>query len=333
VLVVLLFFCGITSTAASTGTNRFLALRVPVVQQGLAFGIKQAAVPVASLVGGLAVPVIALTIGWRWAFAFGAALALATYLAAPAPSESLAHQRSRGLSRGDKPIAVLPLSLVGAGLGLGTFAASGLNAFLVTAGVTIGLGQRTAGLTAAAAAAAAITLRVGMGRRVDRRGSEPFRPVVVLMTIGVAGYALLAASPSLHWRWLFAGGAILAAGAGWGWNGLLNLGVTRSHLHAPARATSVIQVGGRLGGLTGPYAFGLVAERASYTAAWLIAACALLAATGAVFVGRRMLISRRQRHQGLPVLSPISTTSPDRHREGCRTRQGAEDVIRRRRRI
>ena len=49
-------------------SNAALAQHVPARRQGLSFGVKQAAIPVSTLLAGAAVPTVALTAGWRWAF-------------------------------------------------------------------------------------------------------------------------------------------------------------------------------------------------------------------------------------------------------------------------
>lgn len=45
-------------------------------RRGFAFGVKQSAVPLTAMLAGLAVPVFAVTVGWRWAFGAAAALGL-----------------------------------------------------------------------------------------------------------------------------------------------------------------------------------------------------------------------------------------------------------------
>ena len=65
-------------------SNLTLARYVPAHRLGLSFGIKQSAIPLATLLAGAAVPAVALTVGWRWAYVIGAALALARALVAPA---------------------------------------------------------------------------------------------------------------------------------------------------------------------------------------------------------------------------------------------------------
>ena len=63
-------------------THRILrAGQVPAGRQGLSFGVKQAAIPVSTLLAGAAVPTVALTLGWRWAFVLGGLRAMAALAA------------------------------------------------------------------------------------------------------------------------------------------------------------------------------------------------------------------------------------------------------------
>lgn len=64
-------------------SNLTLSRYVPAHRLGLSFGIKQAAIPLATLLAGAAVPAVALTLGWRWAYGIGAVLALAALLISP----------------------------------------------------------------------------------------------------------------------------------------------------------------------------------------------------------------------------------------------------------
>jgi len=75
-LLVFLAIGGVANAAGQVAANVLLANRVPARRQGLAFGAKQSAVPASMLLGGLAVPTLGLTIGWRWTYACSAALAL-----------------------------------------------------------------------------------------------------------------------------------------------------------------------------------------------------------------------------------------------------------------
>ncbi len=76
-LLVALLAVGATANAlGQLASNAALAARVPTRRQGLSFGVKQAAIPVSTLLAGVAVPTVALTAGWRWAFVAAAGAAL-----------------------------------------------------------------------------------------------------------------------------------------------------------------------------------------------------------------------------------------------------------------
>lgn len=293
-LVVLLFLAGGISGSMNPAANLFLARRVDSTHHGLVFGIKQAAVPFASLVGGLAVPAIALTVGWRWAFGLGAILALVAAVVIPRPRTTLAQHRSEHPYAARAPVASAGLITLSVGLGFGIMASSSCTAFLVSAAVSLGFAKASAGLVAAAAGAAAVTARITIGARADRRGGGHLRVVVGMLLVGVAGYGLLASGTFEHSHWLFVAGALLALGGGWGYNGLFNFAVIRAHDDSPAAATGVTQVGGRLGGMLGPVIFGLVAGHVSYCASWLVAGTMAAAAAVAVVLGRYLLLRVRQ---------------------------------------
>jgi len=311
-LAVLLVLAGIVGGAANPAANLVLARRTRPARQGLVFGVKQAAVPLASLLGGVAVPAVALTVGWRWAFGGAALLAALTVAALPAPRRTLAEHR-QGRQGGERAAVLsLPLVTLTAGLGLGMLAASGCSTFLVSAGVALGFAKGAAGLVAAGAGAAAVVARVGIGARADHQGGGHLRVVALMLGVGVAGYLALAVGTIDHDQVLFVVGAVVALGAGWGWNGLFNFAVVRSHVYAPAAATGVTQVGGRLGAMVGPLVFGVVASDVSYSVAWLFAGAMAACAVVAVLIGRRLLAAARP-----------GTESPGAARPGA-ARPGAE---------
>ena len=292
-LVVLLLLAGGISGSMNPAANLFLARRAESTHHGLVFGIKQAAVPFASLLGGLAVPAIALTVGWRWAFGAGTLLALVAAAVIPRSRTTLAEHRRRHPYAARAPVASAALITLTVGLGLGVMASSGATAFLVSAAVSLGFAKASAGLVAAAAGGAAVATRITIGARADRRGGGHLRVVVLLMLVGVAGYGLLASGTLEHSHWLFVLGALLALGGGWGYNGLFTFAVIRTHRDTPAAATGVTQIGGRLGGMLGPAVFGLVADHVSYSASWVVAAVTAAVAAAVVVVGRRLLVAAR----------------------------------------
>ncbi len=285
-LVTCLVLGGLANAVAQPATHLSLAQEVPSGRQGLSFGIKQAAIPTATLLAGLAVPAIAITLGWRWAFAGGAALALAVALCVPAEAGG-GVRRPRQAS--EKDVRTASLVLLALGIGLGSTAATPLGAFIVESSVAAGLRVGTAGLLLALGSAFGIAVRIAFGHLADGMTGGRLRLVAAMLGFGVVGFVLLATGVDS----LLVLGTLLAFGAGWGWPGLFNFAVVLTNPRAPAAATGITQTGASGGAALGPLVFGLVAEASSYGVAWLVSGAIALAALVAILVGRRMVLRDR----------------------------------------
>lgn len=308
-LAAALVLAGASSSGGQVAANLFLARRITPGRQGLAFGIKQASVPLAFLLGGLAVPALALTVGWRWAFVGAAALAGVALLALPHPRLSLAAQRRHAAAR-QRREPTIPLAALAIGFGLTLTACSSLGAFLVSSAVANGLTAAEAGLLAALASAFGVAVRVLVGYLADRRGGRHLVFVIAMMLVGAAGFALLAVGSGLQAPFLFVAGAVVAFGVGWGWNGLFNFAVVHTHPLSPARASGVTQTGGRLGSVVGPLAFGALVSHVGYPGAWTLA-CAEMLLGAATMVAARTLLARRlaaESGQGKPAPAQSSSS-------------------------
>lgn len=283
-----LVLSGLTNATTQPAANLFLVRRMPRERQGLAFGIRQASVPFAALLAGLAVPTVGLTIGWRWAFAIAACFAAASVFVLPRPRRSLAETK-RAHRAADSSLVLVPLLVLTVAFSLGMFATTGLTTFLVTSLVAAGVGKALAGIIAAIAGAAAVVSRVFMGVRADRRPGNLFHVVGAMLLAGAVGYVGLAVGSATGTAALLAVGAVAAYAAGWGWNALFSLAVARSHAHAPAKASGVTLTGNRLAGVIGPILFALVVSHSSYAVAWAVAAAAALVAAGVMVLGDHLL--------------------------------------------
>lgn len=330
-LTVLLVVGGISNGAMQPAVNLYLSANVRSRRQGLAFGVKQAAIPTATMLSGLAVPALAITEGWQSAFlAAGGVVAGVTLLlfvrrdgtAAPNPADPQSSApapvpvspfppQGAGPLRGGA-IRLGPLVLLAAGMAGAVAASNALGAFVVPSAVHSGLAAGSAGVLSAMGSVAGFATRVGQGWRADSGVTEGIPAairhlavVVAMVGLGILGYLALASGISA----LLIPGVLLAYGAGWGFNGLFNLAVVRAYPHAPARATGVTQVGTYVGGMLGPLGFGLLAEHAGFGASWYM--CAGAAAVGAVtLVAARRLLARG-------VLHPVDATAPEPAVLGC----------------
>ena len=104
VLLLVLAAAGVSNAVCQPAINLFVSEQIPADRQGVGFGVKQSGIPAAILVSGLALPVLAIPLGWRATFALCAVGPLAIGLALP--REGSVHVSRRPASR--RPSQVLP---------------------------------------------------------------------------------------------------------------------------------------------------------------------------------------------------------------------------------
>ena len=296
---------GFGNALVQPAANLLLTQHVPAHRRGLAFGIKQSAIPGAALLGGLALATAGDTIGWRGSFMAAAALSLVVPLLTPSerwtsPVRRAERQPLPAISRG--------LMLLAAAAGASTAAANSMTSYLGEFGLSIGLTKSAAGLVLMAGSGAGLISRVVIAWQSDHRPGEHLRVVGVLMGTAAVGYLLLAATvaPSL-----VVIGALIAFVMGWGWNALLIYSVTRLYPSAPAASTGVTMGGGFSGSVFGPALFGYLVGSFGFRSAWIAAAGCSIAAAVFVAFGRRRISSERDgapdpgvAAHAAPVLAP-----------------------------
>lgn len=270
---------------AQPAANLLLAQGIDRRKQGLAFGLKQGAVPLTSLLGGLAVPVFALTIGWRWAFVAGAVCAVLLLTLIPRDLRAVPRRPKGAPLPKLVPGTRRPLLVLSGAAALGNMGANSLGVFLVESLVAAGTAEARAGFMLMAGSFLGMSMRVGMGWWADRTPRQLFRTAAMMLGIGSVGYGLLATgSPDL-----MPVGILLTFGAGWGWNGLFAFSVVASNRLAPATATGITQRGLFFGAMAGPGLFGIIAENFGFSAAWATVAVLVLMGSVAMFAGNRMM--------------------------------------------
>lgn len=272
---------GVTQSAASLA----IARGVREGRLGIAFAVKQSAVPSASLLAGLAVPLIGLTVGWRWAFGGAAVAALGLVLAVPsggaAPASATSVDRPHaGFQRRE----LRSLTMIAVASGCGAVAANSMGAFYVESAASAGHPLATAGVLLSVGSVVGIVTRLVLGWLADRVTFDPLRVVGAMMLLGTVGFGVLG-----HTRgpgWLVAG-TVVAFASGWGWPGLLHMAVVSEHMRAPAAASGIVHAGALTGGLLGPIAFGQIVSALGYRPAWTAVAAAALCGGSLLLFERR----------------------------------------------
>lgn len=311
VLAVLAGAGGIANATAQLSANVFIARQLPVNRQGIGFAVKQSAMPGASLVAGLALPSVALTLGWRWVFVLGGVLAVLAlggviaFLPHPPPADAEPAPGSGGVrpadgvltARGrpavDRPRVAPTSSLytLAVAAALSTAAAITLGGFFVESTIDAGVSAAAAGIAFAVGSLISIVVRLTVGALADRRQGNLLGVVAGMLALGAMSSIIF----TVRIPWVQFLGVPIAFGLGWAWPGLFNLSVVRASPGAPGKATGITQTGTYIGGAIGPVLFGWVAQHGSYSAAWWLAAGLGLGAAAAVLAGRRMLRSNDRR--------------------------------------
>ena len=290
-LIAILALGAAANALGQLSSNTSLSRHVPPRRQGLSFGIKQAAIPVSTLLAGLAVPTVALTLGWRWAFVIAAVLAAAALLLVPNDPTAAVPKPANGAKR-----ATGALVVVGVGATLAAGSANALSTFLVDASVARGIEPGPAGLALTLGGAVCVAARVLGGWLADRHPDRQITVIAGLLVTGAVGLGLVAVAGTLP----LIAGVVLGFGFGWAWPGLMNFAVVRLHPQAPAAATSITQTGVYAGGCVGPLSLGTVAAATSYPTMLVVAAGGMLGAAVLMLFGSHLL----RRHAAEPIDAP-----------------------------
>lgn len=273
-------FLGVAGTANALNqpsANLMLTTHIPAERLGVALATKQSGMPAAALLGGVAVPAVALTVGWQWAYVMGALLAVAAMAAFPSDvgGRSARHIETdeSGTARSARPDLGVPLLVLYATVGmLGATNAGAMVGFITSGAEASGMEPGAAGLVLSLGSLVGVASRLFQGWEVDRKGILPIQRLVWLYGLGGLGVLVLAVDIPLT----YVLAPLPAFAFGWAWPGLFNLSVLRNNPSAPAAATGISQVGVFVGAALGPALGGVIIDNGSYRALWLFGAATLI---------------------------------------------------------
>lgn len=167
-LVLAMAVLGMGNAACQTTANAAVATALPVHRRGLGFGIKQSAVPVAIMFGGLAVPTTTVLLGWRSTFVIVALVGLTVALvgaARPVRGPDTTVRAAGGLPPDRAPRG--PLLLCGVAVTFASAPANFLGSYLASWAHEVGLTVEQAGLLLAVGSVGSVLMRVVTGHRAD----------------------------------------------------------------------------------------------------------------------------------------------------------------------
>jgi MFS family permease len=309
-LTVALLFSGAGVALMMPATNLLLVTVDGTTRLAQLLAVKQASVPIALLLAGLAVPPTLAVATWRALFIGGlfvapVGLLLVWRLAAPPDATRMvmplsppppdpvplwrrpigASRCGSGLARRRGSTGSQGLAVAASGVAIASCLPGALTAYLVISLVDSGMAPATAALLYGGANIAGIIVRISAGIYASRVATEGFLPVASMMILGGFGALLLGTGV----RPLLVLGASLAFGLGWGWPGLLFYAVMNARPGSPAAASAAVHAGGLSGAAAGPIVAGAVAVAGGWIAAWsVVGALSIVGGALVAWTARRL---------------------------------------------
>lgn len=262
-----LCLAGVAVALTDPGLAILVSRSIPPDRLGLAFGVKEASIPAAGLLAGIAVPTIALSVGWRWALTLGLLPLLVVLILLPGvivgpprrmPPQDVPDQPHRR-------VVGLVVAAVAAALGVG--AASGVGIFITDSAVAMGIDPASAGLLLALGSLSGVIARIATGVRADKARGPQFRFIALMLGIGAATMLMGATEAPL----LLVVATIGTFAGAWAWTGLYFLSLVEVFPDRPGAIAGIGTAGLGTGNALGPVLFGLAAGAWSFGAAWLAA--------------------------------------------------------------
>lgn len=284
--VVLLVLGGAVYGFANPAANKALAEQVDASRRGITFGLKHAGIPSSTLLAGLAVPVLILTVGWQFSFAVAALLAGPVWvLIAVDRDPPLQSEGASPPGRGARPLTALDLVMLAAASALSAAAAISLGTFLIAAAVEkASFTEAAAGVLLFVGSMASISARIAVGAITDRIGGRGFAGVAILLGTGALVFLLLRPTTGLAFGVL----VVVAFATAWGWTGLMTFTVVNANTSTVAASSAIMQAGIFLGAGLGPILLGWTIDQYSFSTSWVAVAVLLLTASSIVtLVGMR----------------------------------------------
>lgn len=290
VLAVFALIGGVGQSIANPATNKLISMHTAFGSRGFITGIKQSGVQFGTFIGGLLLPAIAISYGWRWAVVvFGIASVVGGVMAmAGLPADTPNEPRVGSALDESLPRLIPALAWYGFLLGFGGTA---IFTYLpLYAQETLEFSKQTAGYLVAFLGSVGVIGRIGWGHMSERRlGAIRSLEVIAVMAF-VSPIILIVAQFAPWLAWIAAVTTGLSASA---WNAVGMLAIIQSvPTRLAGRGSGVVLFGFLMGLGLGAPSFGYSVDRfGTYVPGWVAAA---------VVFASSLLVTRR--HTAQPVV-------------------------------
>lgn len=277
-LLALIGFTGLANGIGHAPANSQLQLKLPGGRQGFGFGVKQAAIPIASVLAGMSVPLLGVNIGWRWALIAGAALCIPILFVVLHYVEKEPRMGSTAETTGrsnmmpplvrKKAICMSVITLFAAG----SFATCG--SLITTVADSRGWSVEGAAVALSVSSLLGALLRVVATSLPGYNLRRTFGLLVIMISLGAIGMLVM----SIPNQALFIAGMFLVLGPGWAWPAIMHFvaaQLSEGHISA---VTGIVQMTVSISSAGIPVVVGVLLVSYGVTVGWLFLFSMLLIA-------------------------------------------------------
>lgn len=270
---------GLGNALATPGIAQLVQDRIELKKQGLAYGFKQSATGLSTLLGGAAIPFVALDNQWRYVFGLGVLFALGILFELNRMSSSklsdlrTTNSKELRVSQAKIKHSYSPeVKLISTSFAIGAAVGAGLITYLPLSNAEVGLNPTESSLVLILASSSSLITRFVVLLYMDRTNIDSIRICIVMMFLGSIGLFGLSTMSNR----VITISSVISYAFGWGWIGLITYKMLRISDGNLGSNVGLMQAAAAVGSISGPIALGAAYELSGFALMWQISAFGLV---------------------------------------------------------
>lgn len=270
---------GFGNALATPGIAQLVRERIEFSKQGLAYGFKQSATGLPTLVGGAAIPFVATDGQWRYVFASGAifSLFILLNLYAASPGRLISGRaddsaKTELLTLNLKSTYTSEVKFIAISFAIGAAVGAGLITYLPLSIVETGLSPTESSHALVLASACSLVTRFVVLLYMDKTIIDAIKICIAMMVIGAFGLLGLSTMETN----LVTLASVISYAFGWGWIGLITYKMLRISDQNLGANVGLVQSAAAIGSIAGPITLGAVYEISGFGSMWQASAFGLI---------------------------------------------------------
>jgi MFS family permease len=269
---------GFGNALATPGIAQLVRERIEFSKQGLAYGFKQSATGLPTLVGGAAIPFVATGGQWRYVFASGAIFSLIILFNLYAITSATSYfekpynsVKTKPVTLNLKPTYTTEVKFIAISFAIGAAVGAGLITYLPLSIVETGLSPTESAHALVLASACSLVTRFIVLLYMDKTSIDAIKICIAMMVVGAFGLFGLSTMETD----LVTLASVISYAFGWGWIGLITYKMLRISDQNLGANVGLVQSAAAIGSIAGPITLGAVYEISGFSLMWQASAFGL----------------------------------------------------------